>query len=267
MTSAPPLPAFFISHGAPTLPIDEGAPAKAHLERLGSTLAKEVGRPRAILVLSAHWETAQPTVSAAAAPETLYDFHGFPEPLYRLAYPAPGAPDLAADVAERLRAAGFDARIDPDRGLDHGAWTPLLLMVPDAAIPVLQLSIQPAAGPGRHIAIGRALAPLRREGVLILGSGAATHNLRAFRGQPPDAPAADWALAFADWLEEAVAADDEAALAAYRSAPEGARNHPTPEHFLPFFAAYGARSPGVAGKPVHRSMRHGILAMDCYRFD
>ncbi|MEQ8604653.1 MAG: class III extradiol ring-cleavage dioxygenase [Marivibrio sp.] len=260
-------PALFISHGAPTIPIDEGAEAKAFLEGLGAALEDEVGRPSAILVLSAHWETDKPTVSAASAPETIHDFYGFPEALYRMRYPAPGAPALARRVVDLLAAAGAEAEADEDRGLDHGAWTPLLLSHPTADVPVLQLSVQPHLGPAHHRALGRALGPLRDEGVLIVGSGAATHNLPEFRGQRPDAPAPDWVRAFADWLQETIEAGDDAALDAWRAAPEGARNHPTPEHFLPLFAALGAGTQGTPGRALHRSYRYGIIAMDCYRFE
>ncbi len=260
-------PAYFISHGAPTLPIDEGAPAKAFLEGLGPEIEREFGRPTAILTVSAHWEAERPTLGTAEAPETIHDFYGFPEALYRLSYPAPGAPEVAVRIAKRLEEAGFEVGADADRGLDHGAWNPLLLMWPAADIPVLQLSVQSGEGPDHHLALGRALAPLRDEGVLILGSGAATHNLPALHGHRPDAPAEDWARTFADWLQGAVEADDEAALVDYPSAPEGRRNHPSPEHFLPLFVAMGAGSDGLAGRALHRSFRYGIIAMDCYRFD
>ena len=260
-------PALFISHGAPTIPIDEGAPAKTFLEGLGAALEAEAGKPTAILVVSAHWETEKPTLSAVAQPETIHDFYGFPDALYRMRYPAPGAPDLARRAADLLKAAGIEAGVDETRGLDHGAWTPLLLSHPAAEIPVLQLSVQPHLGPAHHRALGRALKPLRDEGVLIVGSGAATHNLPEFRGQRPDTPAPDWVRAFADWLEDRIEAGDDAALEAYRDAPEGARNHPTPEHFLPLFAALGAGAEGARGRTLHRSYRYGIIAMDCYRFD
>lgn len=261
------MPAYFISHGSPTLPIDRGAPAKAFLEGLGPAIEAEVGRPRAVLCVSAHWEAARPTVGTVAAPETIYDFRGFPEELYHLSYPAPGAPTLGAAIVERLRDAGFDAAADAARGLDHGAWNPLMLMWPGAEVPVLQLSVQPELGPAHHLALGRTVAPLRDEGVLIVGSGAATHNLPAFRGQRPDAPAPDWAVTFADWLQATIEGDDVDGLGAFQQAPEGRRNHPTPEHLLPLFVPVGAKSEGVAGRAVHRSFRYGIIAMDCYRFD
>jgi 4,5-DOPA dioxygenase extradiol len=157
------LPALFISHGAPTLPLED-SPARRFIEGLGNDLPK----PRAILAVSAHWETARPTVSAVERPETIHDFSGFPQALYRLRYPAPGAPDLAQRVVGLLGAKRIVADIDRTRGLDHGAWTPLILMYPQADIPVTQLSIQPDQGPEYHWRIGEALRPLRDEGVLVV---------------------------------------------------------------------------------------------------
>jgi 4,5-DOPA dioxygenase extradiol len=153
------LPSLFLSHGAPTLPLTD-TPARAFLGRLGSTL----GQPKAIVVVSAHWETDGPEVSAVARNETIHDFHGFPRQLYELSYPAPGAPSLADEIAELLHEADLACRVDNRRGLDHGAWVPLLLMYPAADIPVLQVSIQPHLGPAHHLRLGRALARLRGEG-------------------------------------------------------------------------------------------------------
>lgn len=250
------LPAVFVSHGAPTLVLED-IPARAFMAGLGASLA----RPRAILAVSAHWDTPEPSVSGAARPETIHDFYGFPEQLYRLRYPAPGAPDLAERVAALLAAAGLGGGIDPDRGLDHGAWNPLLLIYPAADIPVTQVSIQPQATPAHHAAIGRALAPLRGEGVLVLASGGAVHNLAQFhvdRRRPTP-----WAVAFDDWLAEAVAAGDEEALLAYRQTRvEGPLAHPSDDHFLPLFVALGAG--GGKGRALHRSFAHGSLSMAAY---
>ena len=193
------LPSLFLSHGAPTLPLTD-TPARTFLQQLGHTLE----RPKAILVISAHWETAVPTVNAVDSNETIHDFGGFPRALYDLRYPAPGSPTFAARVAEQLRAGGFDCNIDRRRGLDHGAWVPLLLMYPQADIPVLQLSVQPHLGPEHHLRVGRALAPLRDEGVLIIGSGSFTHDLSEFRGHGPNDPAPDWVNSFADWFDAAL---------------------------------------------------------------
>ena len=258
------LPALFLSHGSPGL-ILEDCPARRFLASLGQNLP----RPQAILVVSAHWESDKPEVTAAAAPETIHDFFGFPDALYRIDYGAPGAPDLAARIQSLLTTAGFEAGLDVERGLDHGAWAPLHLAYPAADIPVVQLSLQSRLGSDHHLALGEALRPLRGEGVLIVGSGTATHNLRAFRQHrlSLDMAPLPWAAAFADWLAEAVADDRREALLDWDQAPEALTNHPTPEHFLPLFVALGAGSPGRAGRALHRSWTYGVLAMDAYAFN
>ncbi|MFI4986868.1 MAG: DODA-type extradiol aromatic ring-opening family dioxygenase, partial [Alphaproteobacteria bacterium] len=224
-------PSVFVSHGAPTLPLS-AIPARAFLAGLGPAL----GRPEAILCISAHWETREPAVSSAARPETIHDFYGFPRALYELVYPAPGAPQLAERAAGLLRKTGFACQEEPAQGLDHGAWVPLLLMYPAADVPVTQLSVQMPEGPAHHLAIGRALAPLRNVGGLILGCGGATHNLAVFRGAAADAPPLPHVVAFDRWLAETAEAGDERSLVDYqRLAPEARRVHPREEHFLPFF--------------------------------
>jgi 4,5-DOPA dioxygenase extradiol len=254
------LPALFVSHGAPTLPLEDVS-ARAFLRGLGAALP----RPRAILAVSAHWLTDRPAVSAAPRPETIHDFYGFPAELYELRYPAPGDAALAVRVKERLSGAGLGAAVDAGRGLDHGAWVPLMLMYPDADVPVIQLSLQPRLGTAHHLRLGAALAPLRDEGVLILGSGGATHNLREFRGSRTEDPLADYAGRFAQWLADTVEGGDREALANYRAlAPDAARNHPSEEHLLPLHVAAGA---GESGQRIHHSASYGILAMDAYRFD
>lgn len=254
------IPPVFVSHGAPTLVLEDH-PARHFLARLGDELA----RPTAILCVSAHWETAEPTVSTAERPATTHDFYGFPEPLYRLGYPAPGAPDLARRAAGLLRAAGFACHEDTARGLDHGAWSPLLLIYPEADIPVTQLSIQPGLGPEHHLAVGRALGSLADDGVLILASGGAVHNLGQFRVDRRD-PAA-WAVAFEEWLTDRLAAGDAAALAGYADRAEGAKAHPTDDHVLPLFVALGAGGEGACGRALHRSFAHGSLAMSAYAME
>jgi 4,5-DOPA dioxygenase extradiol len=255
-------PSVFVSHGSPMLAIED-QPARRFLKGFGGDLP----RPRAILAVSAHWLTTVPVVSAATRPETIHDFGGFPEELYRIQYPAPGAPELAARVAALLGAAGLECAEHPSRGLDHGAWVPLTLMYPDADIPVAQLSIQPRLDPAWHARLGAALKPLRDEGVLILGTGAMTHNLREVFSREPDAPPVGWAADFTTWFAQAAAADDRARLVDYRAqAPSAVRAHPTDEHLLPFFVALGAATPGVAGTRVHQSFQHGTLAMDAYTF-
>jgi 4,5-DOPA dioxygenase extradiol len=256
-------PAIFVSHGSPTLPLEQ-SPATDFLRRLGP----ELERPNAILVLSAHWDSDRPAVSATAAPETIHDFYGFPPELYRLRYPAPGAPQLAGRVARLLDAGGMKTDIDPGRGLDHGAWTPLYLMYPDADIPVTQLSIQSHLGPAHHVNLGEALRPLRDDGVLIFASGGATHNLRELGRQRGNPVAQPWTVEFNEWLAEALTARRMDDLVAYRErAPQAERNHPTDEHLIPVFVALGAGDPGGATQRLHTSIESGVISMDAYRFD
>jgi 4,5-DOPA dioxygenase extradiol len=253
-------PAIFVSHGAPTLALEDGA-AHQFLRGYGELL----GRPRAIVAASAHWATAAPAVCAAATPETIHDFAGFPRALYQIAYPAPGAPALARRAAQLLAHSGIECALDERWGLDHGAWVPLMLMYPAADIPVLQIALQPQLGTRHHYQLGRALAPLRDEGVLILGSGGATHNLRELG--PPGAPPPAWASAFSGWLNDTIAAGETEALLDYRAlAPQAARNHPTEEHLLPLFVAAGAAA-SARGRRVHTSTTYGSLIMDAYVFD
>ena len=253
-------PTLFVSHGAPTLAI-ERIPCNEFLRRLGT----ELGSPEAILCISAHWETARPRIGASPAPPTIHDFRGFHESLYGLRYPAPGAPDLARRAAALLAAAGIDCDSDADRGLDHGAWIPLMLIHPEADTPVTQLSIQPGGDGAHHLALGRALAPLRAEGVLIMGSGNATHNLGE-RGARDDPPAA-WAQAFDDWLTETVEAGRVDELVDYlEAAPEAARNHPTPDHYMPLLVALGAGAPGARGRRLHASFTYATLSMAAFAF-
>lgn len=255
-----PLPSVFVSHGAPTL-IIEDSPGRHFLAGLG----RRLGRPTAVLAVSAHWTTAQPMVSGASAPETVHDFHGFPRELYALRYPAPGAPELAQRVDGLLRAAGIGSGIDPARGLDHSAWVPLMLMYPQADIPVTQLSVQPGRSTADHIALGRALAPLRDEGVLILASGGAVHNLRDFRfGATTAAP---WAGTFADWLDGVLASGDVDAVAHWTErCPEARLAHPTDEHFLPLPVALGAAGPAPRAERLHAGFEHGSIGMQAYAF-
>jgi 4,5-DOPA dioxygenase extradiol len=179
------LPTLFISHGAPDLPLQHGA-----VTEFLRSLHQQFPKPKAILVVSAHWYSAMPVVSAAVAPRTIHDFSGFPAALYKLNYPAPGSPELADRVVTLLKEAGISAQTDPDRGFDHGTWTPLILAYPAADIPVVQLSIQYHRDVTYHRQLGQALVALRQEGVLIIGSGSATHNLQAFSAEYDAAPPA-----------------------------------------------------------------------------
>jgi len=256
-------PAIFLSHGSPTMPLEKSA-ANDFLRGLGAML----GRPEAILMVSAHWDTERPAVSAAERPETIHDFYGFPPELYRLRYPAPGAPQLARCVEQLLAGQGYEVDIDPDRGLDHGAWTPLILGYPEADVPVAQFSIQSHLGPAHHLKIGEALRPLRDEGVLIIGSGGATHNLRELSRQRGNPVPQQWTAEFNDWLAGALLARRTDELVHYRSrAPQAVRNHPTDEHLIPLYVALGAGDPGGATKRLHSSIESGVISMDAYRFD
>lgn len=256
------LPSVFISHGSPMHALDAGAAGEAW-----AALGRDLPRPRAILIVSAHWETDAPALTGSARPETIHDFYGFPQPLYRIRYPAPGAPELAARAAALLGQAGFAAGVDPARGLDHGAWSPLLHAYPRADVPVVQLSLQSAQGTRHHLALGRALAPLAAEGVLLIGSGHMTHNLRDWVRTAGEVPPAAYALEFQAWVAERIAARDLEALAEYRArAPHAVRAHPSEEHFLPLFFALGAAAPGGASERLYGGIEGGALAMDAWLF-
>jgi 4,5-DOPA dioxygenase extradiol len=257
------MPSLFISHGAPDLVLHD-LPARRFLSGYGA----ELPAPSAICVISAHYPGAQPLVTTGPAPRTVHDFGGFDPALYTLRYPAPGAPALAARLIAACADAGLQVFADAQGGFDHGVWCPLLLMYPAAAVPVVGLSVCPRRDAAWHFALGRALAPLRAEGVLVIGSGALTHNLYEVR--PPagfdEAPA--WVDAFADWVGERLAAQDEAALLDYRTqAPHAADNHPSSEHLLPFHVALGAAGPGWCATRLHRSVTYRALRMDAFRFD
>jgi 4,5-DOPA dioxygenase extradiol len=257
------LPAIFVSHGSPMLAI-EPADARDFLTRLPDILPE---RPKAILVISAHWERLRPAVNAPPRNETIHDFGGFPQALFALQYPAPPAADLARRVAELLSANGLPTDIDTSRGLDHGAWVPLIVAWPDADIPVLQLSVQTRLGPAHHFRLGQILAPLREEGVLILGSGSFTHDLSSFRtsGGRIDAPEQDWVHIFAEWMSSALKERRIDDLLNYRTrAPEAAHNHPTEEHLLPLYVALGAGADRISH--LHQSTTYGILRMDAFAF-
>jgi 4,5-DOPA dioxygenase extradiol len=256
------IPSIFVSHGAPTLVTDSGRTAD-FFRALGGQLP----RPRAILCVSAHWETAQPALTGNPQPPTIHDFYGFPQNLYDLHYNAPGDPALAARAAELLAAAGFSASVHPQRGLDHGAWVPLMLSYPQADVPVVQLSVQPQRDARHHYELGRALRPLRDDGVLVFASGAATHNLREFRGQPMNAAPPAYVLDFEAWLTDAVTSGNVDALLDYAArAPHATRNHPTPEHFLPLFVALGAAADPKA-QVLHQNFNYGILSMAAYSWN
>ena len=259
------LPSIFLSHGAPSLVLS-GAPAKHFLQDLPAQLLE---RPRAVLVVSAHWETETPRASAVDRNETIFDFSGFQRELYDLRYPTPGSPELAVRVVDLLSAAGFIGASTESRGLDHGAWVPLMLMYPEADIPVVQVSVLLGRTAADHLALGRALAPLSEEGVLILGSGSLTHDLSQFQiyRDAIAEPEPLWVSAFADWVDLALSEGRIDDLIDYRRlAPYAARNHPTEEHLLPLFVALGAAGPGAGVERLHASATHGVLRMDVFSF-
>lgn len=253
------LSAIFLSHGAPQIILDDSK-ARDFLAGLGKTR----DRPRAIVVISAHWESSGVKIGGAEKPRTIYDFGGFDPKLFEIIYPASGDPVLATTLSEMCQAAGIASQIDGGRGLDHGAWVPLHLMYPEADIPVVQVSVPRGVTPDEMFKLGQVLAPLRERNILILGSGSLTHNLYEFRGQDLDEVAPRWVSDFADWFAEKVAAVDVASLLDYRRlAPFARENHPTEEHILPFFVVLGAAK-GQKLDRLHHSYNYGILAMDAY---
>lgn len=258
---------LFISHGAPTLAIEPGETGK-----LLATLGNSLPRPDAILVVSAHWDTPLATVSNTVKPETIHDFRGFPKTLYDIQYPANGSPILTRKTARLLENADISIQHE-NRGLDHGAWVPLRLMFPEADIPVAQLSIQSAEqqrihaqslpAPSAHYALGQAISALQDDNIMILCSGAITHNLSDFFSTQIDVEALDYVSKFADWMGDKIALNDIEALINYRTQSEyGLLAHPSEDHILPLFVALGAGR----GKPIRYQPEttYGILAMDTY---
>ncbi len=257
-------PTLFISHGSPALVIED-SPARDFLRSYGLKL----GTPRAIVIASAHFASSRPAVVGDERPGMIYDFGGFPPELYRMVYPAPGDPAAAIKVAGLLQAAGFAPAMVKDRGYDHGTWVPLTLLYPAAEVPVVQLSVQPQLGAAHHLKVGRALSSLKDEGILVMGSGSATHNLEEFfyGGRAPDAPAPDWVTTFDEWVREKAEAGAVDDLVNYRDlAPYARENHPTEEHIMPLHIALGAAGEGAKGLRVHSSHRNGVLSMDAYAF-
>ncbi len=256
-------PSLFVSHGAPTFALRPGA--------AGAALQAEASRlplPRAIVIVSAHWDTAVPTVGLAERPETIHDFWGFPDELYALRYPATGCREAALEVVAALEAAGLPVATDATRGLDHGAWVPLRLMFPEAEVPVIPVSVQSHLGPAGAHRLGEALAPLAGRGFLVIGSGSVTHNLRDYQqawqrgGETPD-----YVRPFADWLHAHLAANDREALLDYRrQAPNAVRAHPSDEHLLPLFVAWGAGGQQPETRRFHAGIDDYVIAMDAYSF-
>lgn len=238
-------PVLFLAHGAPLTAIADTLYTR-YLERLGAML-----RPRAVLIFTAHWESPVTRVTSRSAPhETIHDFGPWwPVELFAVRYPAPGAPDLASSVVERLGLAGIEAAHDAERGLDHGSWTLLKRLCPAADVPVVQVSIDPALSPAGQFCIGAAIRDLREQGVLVIASGVTVHNLK-LRNIKATEP---WALEFDDWLLGRLQAKDRAALFDYANqAPHAAKAVPTTEHFLPLFIALGASHPADVAHTLYR---------------
>ncbi len=235
MEAKRPIPPLFLAHGSPMLALEGGAWGQ-RLSAWGEALPPL----RGVVVCSAHWETAAGfRVTASTRPPILHDFGGFPEPLYALDYPAPGDPALAERVASLLAATGADVALDPDRGLDHGAWVPLRYLLPEARVPVVQVSLPRARAPHRLWAAGQALAPLREEGILILGSGGLVHNLGRLDWTGASGPQ-PWAVAFEDWLLGCLVEGDLEGVMDWARAPGAALAVPSTEHLDPLWLTLGA---------------------------
>ena len=261
------LPTYFISHGGgpwPWMKAEMGN-TYAKLEAALADMPRQIGRkPAAVLMVSAHWEAPAFTVQAAAQPGMLYDYGGFPAHTYQVHYRSPGAPAIAARVQALLQAAGLPAAVDTERGYDHGMFSPMQAIYPQADVPVLQLSLRRGLDPAEHLALGRALAPLREEDVLIVGSGLSYHNLRAFGPQ-----AAAPSKAFDDWLGQTLAsapAQRSQALVDWEQAPAARIAHPREEHLIPLMVAVGAAEGERAARIYHESDFMGGLSVSSYRF-
>lgn len=249
------MPSLFISHGSPTTIIEQDSAARRFMMELGKKLPK----PEAIVIASAHWETRKPVVNAPQVNDTIHDFYGFPEQLFQMRYPAPGAPALAQKISKLV-----GGTVDEKRGLDHGAWTPLHMIFPDAVIPVVQLSIQTMQGSLHHYEIGESLTELRKEGVMIIGSGSLTHNLgdiQFFRKKPDK-----WAVDFENWFVDQIKDNNHSELLqAEIRAPRFSHAHPREEHWIPLYVPMGAAKKKAT--VLHRGFEHKNLSMAAVRFD
>jgi len=263
------LPTLFLSHGSPMLALEPGATGP-FLQALGPTIDATFGRPRAILAVSAHSTAREPVLLASAQHKAVYDFGGFPDALYQLQYNAPGAPELAATVQGMLSQAGQPVHSLDQGGLDHGIWSMLRFMYPQADIPVLPLAWVPNLPPAQQFALGEVLSSLSQHGVLVMGSGSITHNLRRiFAGGRPavDSQEIVESSSFRQWMNERSTARDWDSLFAYRSkAPYAADMHPTDEHLLPWYVAAGAGGRDHAPQRLHAAVTYGCLGMDAYAF-
>lgn len=256
------LPSLFLPHGAPDLALAD-IPAADFLR----SAFQNLDRPKGIVIISAHWETAETEITAAPELPTIYDFGGFSSALYSLKYPAKTAVWLIDSISDRLQEQGFPVTQNSSRGLDHGAWIPLRLALPEADVPVVQLSLSHAHTPQMHFALGQALSSLSEQNILVIGSGALVHNLRQIRleGTPPPV----WAVEFDNWVDEALVRQDWDALFTFDQSPLGRKSHPTPEHFLPLLVAAGSGA-GYTGKlhvrKQHSSYSYSSISMSAWEF-
>ena len=261
------LPTYFISHGGGPWPwLKREMPGYEQLEASLQAIPQEIGvTPKAILMISGHWEESTLTVMSGAMPPMIYDYSGFPEHTYRIQYPAPGSPQVASRIQDLLVQAGFPVNLDPERGFDHGVFAPLAVAYPEANVPVLQLSMRADYDPAAHLAIGRAIVPLRKEGVLIIGSGLSYHNLRQM-GRQAKLPSHE----FDAWLTQAVCDSvgtvRNQSLMHWSQAPSARLAHPREDHLVPLFVAVGAAEAELGDRIYHEEAFMGGVAVSSFRF-
>jgi 4,5-DOPA dioxygenase extradiol len=257
------MPSLFISHGSPMMGIEPSATT-----RFLQVLASELPKPKAIVIFSAHFDARdQVRVTGGDSLSTIHDFYGFPQPLYQIDYAAKGALDLAENIAKRISAAGVTVEIDHDRGLDHGAWVPLLYLFPDRDIPVVSVSINSSWDAATHYDLGTLLRSLREDGILFIGSGGISHNLRELFSSRPDPERKCKVVEFTQWVAEKIQTRDVESLVNYlKQAPYASFNHPTPDHYLPLPFILGTTYDDERGKVLHKATEMEILALDAYGF-
>ncbi len=261
------LPTYFISHGGGPWPYMPDYRASLRgLELSLQDIARQIGgKPKAVLMISGHWEDRGFSVSSSAQPGMMYDYYGFPPHTYHVTYKAPGSPELAERVRSLIAAAGLPTQLDAERGYDHGTFTPMVVMYPDADVPIVQVSMQTGYDPAVHIALGRALAPLREEGILIIGSGLSYHNLRAM-GPAAKAPS----MAFDQWLQQAVVSsapqERVTQLCNWAQAPAARQSHPNEDHLIPLMVAVGAAENEVGVCYYHEDDVMGGMTVSSFRF-
>ncbi|WP_221568895.1 dioxygenase [Alkalihalobacillus sp. TS-13] len=258
------MPSLFIAHGAPLLAIENNAYTQ-FLQEVGATMSK----PKAIVLFSAHWESSIQKVSKVDKFETIYDFGGFPEALYRIKYPAKGSEDVTQEIIESLARRGVPFEVEEERGLDHGAWVVLKILYPDADIPVISMSVNPRLTPEQQYEIGKSLSQLREKDILIIASGGTVHNLRALKMTSDDGSVDQWALDFDEWIERHLKNWNLESLFNYTSLAPAAHSAVPPygkEHFIPLFYAMGAADHEKSAKLLHRSYRYGNLSHSVWQF-